>query len=93
MFRSHTSIDNNKITEKSEDGSIYTLLYHHLVSLVFFSDCPILHVRIVSTNHSDLSHRVKKWTNSVASRVVTPQECISSVIVSFRFASAGAVGS
>lgn len=40
MFMSRTSIDNNKITEKSEDRSICTPLSHHLVSLVFFSDCP-----------------------------------------------------
>ena len=50
------------------------------------------HVRTVSTNHSELSHCVKKWTNGVASRGVTPQECGSSTVVSVRFTSAGAVG-
>lgn len=85
-----TSIDNAKIREKSEDGSIRN---QSLVSYVLFLDwSPFLHVRIVSTNHSDVSHCVKKWSNSVASRGVTAQECRSSTTASFRFASAGAVG-
>lgn len=63
-----------------------------LTHLFSFQAVAALHVRTLSANHSAASHCIGKRTNSVASRVVTPQECISSSIVSFRFASAGVVG-
>ena len=63
-----------------------------LFRLYYFRTVPVLHVRTVSTNGSDPSHGFKKWTNSVASRGFTAQECSWSTIASFRFTSAGAVG-
>lgn len=72
---------------KPEIRAAYALL--HMTS---FRAASFLHVRNVSANHSDVSHRVHKPTNSVASRGVTAQECSSSTTASFRFASAGAVG-
>lgn len=80
------------LAKQGEAGSLHIHCLANLIRSCSFRTGPILHVRNVSTNRSEMNHCVQKLTNSVAIRGITPQECSSSRIVSFRFTSAGSVG-